>query len=213
MKYGLPLLGAALAALFVWPAFADIRRTRHNFAFEGAGALQRFGQRRICVYCHTPHRSKAAGPAWNRSDGGRVYVKYWSPTLDAYGPGGAPPIDGVSRLCLSCHDGTVALSKGLRSGRPALTARRRGLGIDLAGSHPLSFRITESLIIRNNARDLPLRTLAEMKNDREVKLDSHDKIQCTTCHDPHNDRYRASSGVPLYRKPTWEGVCLTCHIY
>ncbi|MCK5798176.1 MAG: hypothetical protein KAI47_13370 [Deltaproteobacteria bacterium] len=203
---------ACVLSLLAMKTDADIRQSPHNFATKG-GDLDRFGKRRICVYCHTPHPAKASAPRWNKEDRGRVYVKYWSPTLDAYPAGGAPPIDGVSRLCLSCHDGTVASARGLGSSSRSLRRSRRRRGIDLTGSHPISFRVTESLIAKNNAHDSPLKSLSEMKSDPDVKLDIHDKIQCTTCHDPHDNKNAASSGVPMYRKPTWEGVCLTCHLY
>jgi ribosomal protein L37AE/L43A len=201
---------------------ADIIDTKHNLSASGPGPLRAVREREICRFCHTPHVARREAPLWNRRDSGRTYVKYWSSTLDAYGPGESPEVDGASRLCLSCHDGTVALGEVLRGGAIAMRPgaeriRGRGEGLtggDLSGSHPVSFRITETLIARNNQRgDLPLRPLAQIKADRDVRLDSYDKVQCTTCHDPHSSKNDRSSGVPFYRKPRWEEVCLTCHEY
>lgn len=212
---------AAVALLWAGSAAADVRSSPHNLAVSGPGGLAGFGPQSVCYMCHTPHIGGADAPRWNRLDPGRIYIKYWSPTLDAYGRGAAPPVDGTSRLCLSCHDGTVALGSTAQGpGTRRLDLTELGTagsaptqGINLSGTHPISFRVTESIIARNNTRDLPLRSLSAMRGDPEVRLDSNDKIQCTTCHDPHDDKYGASSGVPFYRKPTWAGPCLVCHDY
>lgn len=201
---------------------ADIARTKHNLSASGPGAIRATDEQRICKFCHTSHTGRKQTPLWNRRDSGRVYIKYWSPTLDAYGPGGAPPVRGSSRLCLSCHDGTIALGEILQGGRISMrpgaeritesSGSGHGLvGGDLSGSHPIAFRITPDLIARNNAKDMRLKSLAVMHADSDVKLDREDRIQCTTCHDPHDDKHHASSGVPFYRKATWDGVCIVCH--
>lgn len=200
------------------PAPADLPNTRHNLSVTGPGPLKAKSEQRICVFCHTPHSARAQSPLWNRRDAGRVYVRYWSPTLDAYRPGSAPPVNGSTRLCMSCHDGTVALGKVLQGGpirmRPGAEHVGRGSGrVDLSGSHPVSFRVTPALVLKNNARDTPLRSVTAMRTDPDVHLDAHDRMQCTTCHDPHKNRYEHSSGVPFYRKPTWGAVCTVCHRY
>jgi len=59
----------------------------------------------LCVYCHTPHGATAgATPLWNRDLSGATYVPYQSSSLDATGIGQP---GGTSKLCLSCHDGTM----------------------------------------------------------------------------------------------------------
>jgi len=204
-------------------ARADVSMTKHNLSITGPGPIRAVAEPRICKFCHTPHTAQPASPLWNRRDSGRLYVKYWSPTLDAYGPGAAPPVQGSSRLCLGCHDGTVALgdvAQGgpirMRPGADRVAHRPDGPGFsgtDFSGSHPISFRVTQALIARNNAKgeELPLKPLAAMRSDPDVKLDKQGRIQCTTCHDPHKDASRERSGAPFWRKPTWEGVCLVCH--
>ena len=70
----------------------------------------------ICVFCHTPHGSNQVAasalqaPIWNRQLSASQYTLYdqvWSKSFDGKLNAGAPT--GYSRLCLSCHDGTVAL--------------------------------------------------------------------------------------------------------
>src|SRR4249920_2411127 len=70
----------------------------------------------VCVCCHTPHGGslKAAqdlrAPLWNRNLSTARYTMYdqvWSKSFEGKLNTGQPT--GYSRLCLSCHDGTIAL--------------------------------------------------------------------------------------------------------
>jgi len=64
----------------------------------------------------------------------------------------------------------------------------------------------------NIKKDYPLKNIIDMKTDKDgVRLDKNNEVQCTSCHDPHNDSNRQSSGVPFWRKDTWSGVCFVCH--
>lgn len=62
----------------------------------------------VCVYCHTPHHAdQTQGPLWNRYAPSTTYALYQSPTLD-----GAQNQPGTSsKLCLSCHDGSLAVDR------------------------------------------------------------------------------------------------------
>jgi len=109
----------------------DILNTKHNLsATPPVKPLpsilpQAFPQQRniftaetteICVFCHTPHGAnlKAAqqirSPIWNRNLSTQRYIMYdqvWSKSFEGKMLTGQP--SGFSRLCLSCHDGTIAL--------------------------------------------------------------------------------------------------------
>ena len=133
----------------------------------------------------------------------------------------APQPDGASRLCLSCHDGTVALGDlGPRrrvvpmAGAQRLERGRRGfIGTDLSGSHPVSFVVPEGDPGgADTARDLGLRPLDVVRAEGRVHLDAQGKMQCTTCHDPHSDRHYRPGRVPrFWALPTVDEVCLACH--
>jgi len=136
MKY--LLLALALALTAASPALAqspaasieareDIAKTKHNLSTQGISAKGDAGGQRvagfnvystetgeICVFCHTPHggvnSAEVAGPLWNRhlsSSGYKLYDQVWSRSFEGDVHPGAPT--GYSRLCLSCHDGTIAL--------------------------------------------------------------------------------------------------------
>ena len=59
----------------------------------------------VCRYCHTPHGVSPKTVLWNQPLSTTVYKIYQSSSLEAIV--GQPT--GSSKLCLSCHDGTVAL--------------------------------------------------------------------------------------------------------
>ncbi|NQT88667.1 hypothetical protein HQ560_18015, partial [bacterium] len=192
--------------------------TPHNLSVTGPGPIKSATETQICIFCHTPHNADPRAPLWNRTiDSGTTYITYASPTFQ---PGVAPQPDGASKLCLSCHDGTIALGQVRSrsqpipvSGGPTLSPGQSGyIGTDLSGSHPVSFVYDDALAIENNTTDdMPLR-LPSTLSDPDVKLDKQGKLQCTACHDPHDDSNYSPGIVPhFYVKPTWSGLCLTCH--
>ncbi len=71
----------------------------------------------ICVFCHNPHgatmdaNNRPVGPIWNRKLSSATYQTYTSKSLDSEVILGArlEQPGGSSKLCLSCHDGTLAI--------------------------------------------------------------------------------------------------------
>ncbi len=95
---------------------SDIKNTKHNLSVYGPGNVKAapadIKSTRICVFCHTPHNATlGVTPLWNRKLSSATYTPYSSSSLDAEtilgGPLGQP--GGSSKLCLSCHDGTLAI--------------------------------------------------------------------------------------------------------
>ena len=139
--------------------FAGVSTTKHNLSISGPGPAQASEETGICKFCHTPHNASPATPLWNHEITEVTdYIHYWSPTLVSYASAeAAPPIDGFSRLCLSCHDGTVALGALVNRGEiietvpEFLTFGMEGyLGTDLSGGHPISIIFDQSLANRRN---------------------------------------------------------------
>lgn len=64
----------------------------------------------VCVFCHTPHAGSATPgkPLWNRADSVATYTPYTSSTLNATDLD-MTSLATPSKLCLSCHDGTIAI--------------------------------------------------------------------------------------------------------
>ena len=105
--------------------------TKHNLVGHRArGRSARSGETRICVFCHTPHNATPESPLWNRELEPQIYTVYASPTLRA---GALPQPFGPTKLCLTCHDGTIAMGAVLNPAgrhpdeRQRHTARRKPL--------------------------------------------------------------------------------------
>ena len=222
-KMKIKLLIILCCSFFLIPlsVFSGVRDTKHNLSVSGPGPSQALEETGICKFCHTPHNATPSYPLWNHEITTVTdYINYWSETLVSYeSPEDAPPIDGFSRLCLSCHDGTVALGALVSGGEiietvpDYLTYGIDGyIGTDLSGGHPISIIFDQGLAyLRNSEPDL-MRLIWPI-NDKDVKLyptQGSYGIQCTTCHDPHGGKGDPEA-PPFWRKRTYDDVCLVCH--
>ena len=145
---------------------ASVTDSKHNLSVSGPGPAKATSEKQICVYCHTPHGSNqsAGAPLWNHALSNETYVPYYSLSLDA-NPLPGPP-GASSKVCLSCHDGTLAIGTvGVLNGKSpgtiamtgtgaggvmpegsgATTGYTRDLGIDLSNDHPISFNYDTTL--------------------------------------------------------------------
>ncbi|MEN8262931.1 MAG: cytochrome c3 family protein [Nitrospirota bacterium] len=180
--------------------------TKHNLSVTGPGPIRSATEDRVCIFCHAPDSSgEKSSYLWNKRLSRAHYIPYESSTL--YARVGQPT--GSSKLCLSCHDGTIALGelKSAREEIPFAGGIRfipegpTRIGTDLSDDHPVSFVYNSSLVIRNGELANPL-TLP-----RKVRLDKEMQMQCTTCHDPHNNSY----GNFLVMPNSYSDLCTTCH--
>jgi predicted CXXCH cytochrome family protein len=211
----------------------------HNLSASGSFGVRFSEEQRVCIFCHTPHNSTTSQPLWGRElTPGSDYKKpYESTTLKALPKPDKPT--GASRLCLSCHDGTIALNQFVGS---AISASQKmpstssnplksptlfnspNLKTDLNDDHPISFMYDDALVTRQgqllNPGLLP----------QEIRLESGLFLQCTACHDPHNNKNgnflvldNSAAGSPLcvacHKNTGWSasshyplaGGCMSCH--
>lgn len=131
----------AACALWMVPRGAgaipeDVTRTKHNLSVSGPGPIRATTEKEICVFCHTPHNANPKVPLWNHAPSAAGnYTPYESLTLDA--AVGQP--DGASKLCLGCHDGTVAV--GLTGSRGEIEMIGAGGAASSRPGPPISRRI------------------------------------------------------------------------
>lgn len=218
-----PLFLALLIALCLTPSLtaqpSRVAGTRHNLSVSGPGEIRSLNETEICKFCHVPHSPVVAEPLWGHALSSAA--QYRTPALSRRGGASeaAPQPDGASRLCLSCHDGTVAIGNvhgsggSIRmSGSGRMTAARPGyIGTDLSGSHPVSLVVPE-VAQAAEAADMGTRPRSIIEALGQVRLDRSGKIQCTTCHDPHSDsNFREGETPHFWVKPSVSEVCVACH--
>lgn len=189
---GMLLITSAEAA-----RISDVSNTAHNLSvtWGGSGSDTRSvtatAESQICVFCHTPHGATMApqAPLWNRllaGDDGYTptYQMYDSASMDASRIEGGPPSapSNASKLCLSCHDGVIAVgSVNVLDGRNQTismtgvqatgempygslpgggsgqnTGLTRNLGTDLTNDHPISFTYDSALVMADGELTEPL---------------------------------------------------------
>jgi len=201
------LIIPARVLILLWlPAIVysqSIVTTKHNLSVSGPGTVKASSETEICLFCHTPHNSRPNAPLWNRNDPGSTYTLYTSSTLQALP--GQP--DGASILCLSCHDGTVALGSVIS--RPStinfttgnnIPAGVSNLTTNLRNDHPVSFLYNAALA----AADGQLRDPSTVPPPVALK---NGKLQCTSCHDPHKNIYSDF----LLATTQNSNLCNSCH--
>ncbi len=181
----------------------SIVSTLHNLSASGPGEVKAVSESEICIFCHTPHSTSPRKPLWNRPDPGGSYTIYHSSTTEA--SPGQPT--GSAILCLSCHDGTIALGNVLNRVTPigfgtvsVLSGRASDLTQDLSNDHPISFQYDATLA----ATDGELVDPASLSG--QVQLENG-QLQCISCHDPHNNVY----GDFLTAPTNFSQLCLFCH--
>ncbi|MGB3211394.1 MAG: cytochrome c3 family protein [Desulforhopalus sp.] len=186
---------------------SSILDSKHNLSTSGPGELKATRETRVCIFCHTPHNSRRDVPfLWNRSDRTTNYLPYRSSTMHA--SVGQPT--GASKLCLSCHDGTIAMGAVLSEPeeieflggiRSLPSTRSSYLGTDLSDDHPISFYYGSSTDQGN-----PELVISSILPE-EIRLADDGQLQCTTCHDPHDDSW----GSFLVMSNQYSRLCTGCH--
>lgn len=212
---GLTICLNLLAVLTSPGAQAGVWTTRHNLSTSGPGPIKAITETRVCVFCHIPHNASPAVPLWGHVMNGGVYTVYTSSTVQ--GALGQP--NGASKQCLACHDGAVAVgavipSRAYPTGAVIalsgtsggyMPAGARNLGANLSDDHPVS------LLPATGASADP-EIVVDLPQDAPVQYDSDGRVQCTSCHDPHDD----TNGKFLVQADLAGGygsqICVTCHL-
>ena len=201
----------ALALSFATASLATAQTTsilssKHNLSVSGPGQFRAESQAEVCIFCHAPHNATVTTPLWNREDSRATYLTYQSSTFE----GTISQPNGSTKRCLSCHDGTVALGKvvslgqqeiALQNGRRFLDSGPALLGTNLRDDHPVSFHYDSSRG-GTSAEFVPSTSIPH-----PVQLDATGQMQCTSCHDAHDD----SKGYFLRQTQLQGQLCTSCH--
>jgi predicted CXXCH cytochrome family protein len=128
----------------------------------------------------------------------------------------------VSRLCLSCHDGTVSTNAyGAYNGASSFGLDNKNIkdipttmefliggvnGDDLSNHHPIGFPYANTDVDNEIAKP------TEAMGTNGLKISDllwAGNMECTTCHDVHNSKNQGEKF--LWASDLESAFCLTCH--
>ncbi len=183
-----------------------ILNSKHDLSTTGPGPIKATSESEVCIFCHTPHRALDQGPLWNHA---MSTVAHYTPYSSSTAKAAIGQPTGASKLCLSCHDGTVALGQvnsrldaiEMQAGVTTMPDGVGNLHSDLSDDHPVSFTYDAGLAADNGE----LRPPSSLTG--RVRLDHDGQLQCTACHNPHDNQFGKFLVVDNYAS----ALCTTCH--
>jgi len=173
-------------------AVAGIKGSKHDFSTAAWSAVDK------CGVCHTPEHDQppALPPAWDsRADLSKRFGKN--------APGESKPGMGTMS-CLRCHDGTIATDA-----TGAALGRRRFANTQ----HPSRFTTGHGRTDHPVGVDYPhidrhYKPASTVLAARKVTLPGG-KVECSSCHDPHDD---SGQRHMLVTSNARSALCLQCHV-
>jgi len=218
----------ALATTYALPGKGVVLSKHDMNQLPEAGTMTgRDSQGRVCAFCHTPHHKLESNaldynPLWSHQINiDTNFIAYDSVTFDSNLASGDPLV-GPSRLCMSCHDGSIAVDQhygmagnATRSG-DTWNEIAIGKNSDLSNDHPIGFSL-----VGINDRDKGIRATLQSANNpllmnavpitylgyKDVNGDSI--MTCASCHDVHN-KDNVDTAF-LYEQQSGSQFCLMCH--
>lgn len=159
----------------------------------------------VCGACHVAHGTVTSQqtPLWDHELTTATHTLYASSTLDA--TPGQP--QGISLICLSCHDGTVAVDSYGGTVGTTYIDPQFDLGTDLTNDHPISFVYDANLASADSGLHDPETTSSGIYGSiRTDLLYENSTMECGSCHNVHG----TSPGL-LRKDNSGSALCLTCH--
>lgn len=203
-------LACGMAAAQNPPAIDNDVLGVHNMSAPSGSSVYTQGSL-SCSFCHAPHSGIGANtPLWNQKLSTKTYTPYTSSTYNEQG-NTQPTLGVTSSLCLSCHDGSVAVGTTQAYGRIPMTGSMRtedSFGTMLTGSHPFSL-VTPI----QDSTDLAASIVGQGKTadpTGAVKL-VNGSVECTSCHNPHVQAIDKIAQNFLVRDSSNGQLCLSCH--
>ena len=178
----------------------------HDLSWGGTSPIK--GGLPPCLFCHAPHSGLSIGKAlWSQQLSTATYATLYTGTLN---PEQQPTLGSSSNLCLSCHDGTVAVGQTTPYGaiQTKGTMNPQDLFVNsLQSVHPFNFTLPLDPTTPNLWPEVIAGTGT---HNPAVKLIDRN-VQCTSCHDPHNQFIDPVSKKFLVMDNTGSALCLACH--
>ncbi len=201
---------------------SGIFNSAHDFSSPSQKAYKWNSSRQKCAPCHVSHDvgndNYRRGLPWNHTLSDATYRTYVS--IDG---AVAPQPSGSSKLCLGCHDGTIAIDDfgGSHSSKTTFIGDYSsslqvqgdfGGGMNLGRTHPVGVVYSYDPLDPDGLHD-PSEPMGFSASINDVL--ENGKVVCSSCHDVHNNVSLKDS--PLLRAPmkvsqgAASGLCLSCH--
>jgi predicted CXXCH cytochrome family protein len=242
---GMLFVASMASAAYVGNGHTGIVGTAHDLSLGATGGLlgdntEQGGKDRVCVYCHAPHNTYKLDqvdgidyiPLWNHKVTTQSYFLYdnggnpagslqhKSDAMIQTGSVGKP--GGVSRLCLSCHDGSVGTNEyganGASSHGDATIKTVAAAGFEafliggngnLTNHHPIGMDYATVVGTDNEINPASTTMFGTMTIG---DLLWNGKMECTTCHDVHNTKNDPNADKFLWKSDQNSDFCLVCHL-
>ena len=138
---------------------------------------------------------------WNHQATVSSFTLYESPTLELQPDQPGPN----SKLCLSCHDGTVAVDSFSGRQGSVFISGNALIGTDLSNDHPVGIQWDHQGISGYCSR---CHSVPDGPIINSPVPFFNGKIECATCHDAHN-----LAGLPYFLRVSMQGseLCMVCH--
>ncbi len=207
-------LTVVAGSLLTLTARAGIEGTPHDFSSQSWNT-DPSDPATVCGTCHVPHHADSTVvPLWGHQSTATAFTMFNnanvpSATLPGLLVQSAQP-NGPSKACLSCHDGTVAINSYGGVGNytthgPATYITNSAMvavnHTDLTGTHPISLIYDDSIVGTAPGQDqwlynpnttpvlTPVSGPFVPGNDMTINgflLNGNNTLECTSCHDVHN---------------------------
>lgn len=224
MSFLIVLVAMAALLLVSSAAMAGISTSKHDFTTATGSATYKdlTSTATLCNTCHIPHHTQGNGrPLWNHA--ASTVVSYsWAEVTTIAGTTLPTTVgSNVSKACLSCHDGSVAVGavlQGTSWGTTKITSTAKVSGTggtgDLTGNHPVALPFPDqagatynSIVTKANSAKykVPGGTNAKIYGTTAGTRG----VECGSCHDPHDNTLRDGYQFLMSSQNV---MCVECHI-
>ncbi len=200
--------------MFSGIALAVIADSKHDLSSGSSATIKADATAtEVCIFCHTPHGSIADGPLWNRKEA-MAEITY---TANSTILGNTSQPGAASKICLSCHDGTLGTDTLVNVGfdptpvfgaaaNAAMLASGAAIGIaagDLANDHPVGLTLP-------GTGDYA--SVSTVETAGLALYTGSETVECSTCHDAHEYGTAGAGTLPfLAADNRGSAMCKTCH--
>jgi hypothetical protein len=203
-----------------YTAGSGIRNSPHDLStgstYYSASRYNPERETNVCIFCHVPFESvNTSGitgePQWTHAPSAIIRFAIYSSGSEkltdpnhrlsagvSRGPG------PISKLCLGCHDGSVAVNRyGSLAGNSYISdSYKIGRNGDLSNHHPIGF-IYAAVV------DDEINMFASLAGQPVEALLRDGRMECVTCHDVHNSQNTGERLLWITDRKS--GLCCTCH--